>query len=401
MRLLPFEVELSGTARPALSLLAVLAGVGGVTRQAHADEAVRVDYLAPVGCPESGAFVDRVKERVPSARTASPEELAREVKIVVSEDEDGFAARLDFVDMHGETITRTLSGKTCDEVVTGIALVTALALEAQQGDAAPAAPLEGAETPGDVAPGEAKMPERAVPAVKPVEAPEPRARKSAPPRAKRRARPVPQWLYGTGIGGGNAWYVAPGTPLAFDAGFRVGHRLLTGSGRVGLRSWLSDARVGNRSASFLGFAGALEACPVAWPKESRVRIEPCLGTTLGVLEGSGDQTAELPVATSSRIFWADLRGIARLRLAVTERVELEAQGELGVPLRTHRFDLRAVLVLYEIEGQTAAEIAEITGLPRGTVASRLRRAREEFSEHVKRHAARQNFRAGRAGKERP
>jgi RNA polymerase sigma-70 factor (ECF subfamily) len=64
-------------------------------------------------------------------------------------------------------------------------------------------------------------------------------------------------------------------------------------------------------------------------------------------------------------------------------------------------DLRAVLVLYEIEGQTAAEIAEITGAARGTVASRLRRAREEFSEHGQRLSARQKFRAERAGKERP
>lgn len=64
-------------------------------------------------------------------------------------------------------------------------------------------------------------------------------------------------------------------------------------------------------------------------------------------------------------------------------------------------ELRAVLVLYEIEGQTAAEIAEITGLARGTVASRLRRARAEFSEHVKRLSARQRFRAERAAKERP
>jgi RNA polymerase sigma-70 factor (ECF subfamily) len=64
-------------------------------------------------------------------------------------------------------------------------------------------------------------------------------------------------------------------------------------------------------------------------------------------------------------------------------------------------ELRAVLVLYEIEGQTAAEIAEITGVARGTVASRLRRAREEFSEHVKRISAPQKFRAERAGKERP
>lgn len=41
-------------------------------------------------------------------------------------------------------------------------------------------------------------------------------------------------------------------------------------------------------------------------------------------------------------------------------------------------DLRAVFVLYELEELTMAEIADTLGLPRGTVASRLRRSRELF-----------------------
>lgn len=41
-------------------------------------------------------------------------------------------------------------------------------------------------------------------------------------------------------------------------------------------------------------------------------------------------------------------------------------------------DLREVFVLYEIEEMTMAEIAVALDLPPGTVASRLRRAREEF-----------------------
>jgi RNA polymerase sigma-70 factor, ECF subfamily len=41
-------------------------------------------------------------------------------------------------------------------------------------------------------------------------------------------------------------------------------------------------------------------------------------------------------------------------------------------------DLRAVFVLYELEDFTMAEIAQTLQLPPGTVASRLRRAREEF-----------------------
>ncbi len=47
-------------------------------------------------------------------------------------------------------------------------------------------------------------------------------------------------------------------------------------------------------------------------------------------------------------------------------------------------DFRAVLVLFEIEGLPAPEIAAALGIPLGTVASRLRRARAE----VERRAAR-------------
>jgi len=41
-------------------------------------------------------------------------------------------------------------------------------------------------------------------------------------------------------------------------------------------------------------------------------------------------------------------------------------------------DLRSVFVLFELEGMTSPEIATLTGLALGTVASRLRRAREQF-----------------------
>ena len=43
-------------------------------------------------------------------------------------------------------------------------------------------------------------------------------------------------------------------------------------------------------------------------------------------------------------------------------------------------ELRAVLVLFELEDLTAPEIAQLLELPVGTVASRLRRARQLFQE---------------------
>jgi RNA polymerase sigma-70 factor, ECF subfamily len=50
-------------------------------------------------------------------------------------------------------------------------------------------------------------------------------------------------------------------------------------------------------------------------------------------------------------------------------------------------ELKAVLVLFEIEGLTMAEIAEALEVPPGTVASRLRRARAELETRVERHRA--------------
>lgn len=45
---------------------------------------------------------------------------------------------------------------------------------------------------------------------------------------------------------------------------------------------------------------------------------------------------------------------------------------------------RTVFVLYELEEMTAQEIADVTNLPIGTVASRLRRAREQFQKTTRR-----------------
>jgi RNA polymerase sigma-70 factor, ECF subfamily len=60
-----------------------------------------------------------------------------------------------------------------------------------------------------------------------------------------------------------------------------------------------------------------------------------------------------------------------------------------------RFDERTVFVLFELEELSMAEIAEIIEIPPGTVASRLRRAREEFHAQAKRVRARLSFGGGK------
>jgi RNA polymerase sigma-70 factor, ECF subfamily len=51
-------------------------------------------------------------------------------------------------------------------------------------------------------------------------------------------------------------------------------------------------------------------------------------------------------------------------------------------------ELRAVFVLFELEELTSLEIAPLLGIPPGTVASRLRRARALFRDEVQRSSQR-------------
>ncbi len=69
----------------------------------------------------------------------------------------------------------------------------------------------------------------------------------------------------------------------------------------------------------------------------------------------------------------------------------QAKQILGGILDSMDEDIRTVFVLFELEGLSTVDIAELLGLPSGTVASRLRRAREEFA------AATRRFRAANGG----
>jgi RNA polymerase sigma-70 factor (ECF subfamily) len=64
-----------------------------------------------------------------------------------------------------------------------------------------------------------------------------------------------------------------------------------------------------------------------------------------------------------------------------------AREMLDAIVGTMPLELRVVFVLYEIDGLGTSEIAEVVGIPLGTVASRLRRARADFETRVARFEA--------------
>jgi len=61
----------------------------------------------------------------------------------------------------------------------------------------------------------------------------------------------------------------------------------------------------------------------------------------------------------------------------------EAQRQVQQALLALAPDLRAAVVLYDIEGQSYREIAEVLGVPEGTVKSRIHRGRQALREELR------------------
>jgi len=83
---------------------------------------------------------------------------------------------------------------------------------------------------------------------------------------------------------------------------------------------------------------------------------------------------------------SDLQQLATILVVPPDRVtmwEAEARDLLDRVLDKMPDDLRSVFVLFELEELTVDEVAALLGLPRGTVATRLRRARVVFQKQAK------------------
>ena len=75
-----------------------------------------------------------------------------------------------------------------------------------------------------------------------------------------------------------------------------------------------------------------------------------------------------------------------------------ARAVLDRALEAMPMDLRQVFVLFDLEELTTAEVSTVLHVPKGTVASRLRRAREVFRETVSRLTTPRSPQYGAGGK---
>jgi len=103
------------------------------------------------------------------------------------------------------------------------------------------------------------------------------------------------------------------------------------------------------------------------------------GTALRLAQSVRRRSAREPASDGSDLNASSLPGPDELADQKRARELLDRVLD-EIPL-----ELRTVFILFELEGLTSPEIAQIVGVPLGTVASRLRRGREKFRAIVERH----------------
>ena len=143
----------------------------------------------------------------------------------------------------------------------------------------------------------------------------------------------------------------------------VHHRMSTYDGRSKLTTWLFG--IGLRVAA-------------TTRRKLRRRRETALDETMEL------ETTEL----------RELDGAEAVERGVFER---DAQRRLNEALETLRPEQRALFVLYEVEQRPCSEIAELLGVPVGTVHSRLHAVRELFFAALARIEKRERARTGGRG----
>ena len=283
----------------------------------HAQESwVRIEYTAPPECPSEADFIEQVLIRARRARLAGPGDLAHTMKITVESQPGQSVARLEFIDTDSQRVKREVSGEECGEVVSGIALVTAIAIDAR-------AEKQGAQSPPDRA-----SSERATPSAQP-----PPAAVPVPSPRTEPARTGVRWDVGIGFLTTSA--VAPSLLYGLDAFVALSPRNAGWSARLTL-AYLEgpNLNVDRGEARFqLAFARA-EACPLALSPAAQLAFLPCAAFDAGVVAAAG---GGVPDPKSPTAFWSGASLIARIQLDLQDFLLFEVQGELGTPFTRERF----------------------------------------------------------------
>lgn len=280
-------------------------------RAQTAPEAIRLEYSAfAEDCPDADAFFERVRARTAVAR-ASEDESVRAFRVLVVPRGPAIEATLEVIAVDGTSSARSLSGSSCDEVVSAAALVAALAIEEHAVSVPAAEPSSGSTN-------------RARPTVRTrivAAAPEARVRFGVSAAFEIALGKTPDALFGAAVG----------IALRRESPGAIGGPAFRLSFAVAPSASVAN---GAETASFAWWTAALDGCPVSFALADGLFVEPCAVVEAGVLAGAGDRVAN---AVSELRPWVSAGASARASWRVVSGLGLELGAGFEVPFVRDRF----------------------------------------------------------------
>jgi hypothetical protein len=314
----------------------VVTAVVCLSAQAAAQlDKVRIEYRAPPECPDVDAFKDLVRSRVSANWEAAPGEFARRVVVDVSSVEGRYSATVALADEVGAQGAKTVSGAVCANVVDGIALATALAIEPRGKDGQEPSEAGPVTTPAADGPADTATALAAVPPPTGTTPQERRADPDSPPSSTAPegwrlsgVRLSARALLATGVGPAAAGGAALG--IVFEArGARLG---------VALQGWRTG-RIESQGvrARFERLSARLDGCPIVLALSKWATVEPCPFVELGVVAGEAFEDPPAVIrGNRGSAPWYAAGGLGRL-VGRFGRFVVELEGAAGGPLRRERF----------------------------------------------------------------
>ena len=337
----------------AIALL-LLTAMGFPSRASAESEHVRVQFSAPPSCPDGAAFMRALRQRTGRFQLASGAEPTRVFVATITQADASVSGRLEIQGPGTDVSRRKVSGTTCDEVMAALALMTALAIDPDA--RSPSTPSPGAPSPPALSPAPAAPTSATSSAASTVDRRDSNPSPTLPTHPQALPSPVAvespataasmpaseRWQWSAGVQGGVSLRMSPTTGLGgllFVEAAAPGAAVWGPVLRTGLFLNQSDVTVASGAgAEFQWAAAMVEGCPIRLVAlDARVALLPCLAFHLGVLRGQGQNLDQTEATTD---LWSALGPVARIRVAVSARLFVEAQGMLVFPLRRLTFDVQ-------------------------------------------------------------
>jgi hypothetical protein len=274
-------------------------------------EPVHVRYSAPAGCSSREAFVRELARRTSRVRVEETQSAGATFVVELADRTNGVVGQLRWLEPEGGETARAVSGTTCEEVVSALALIAAVLVDPESLTRSPTSPAPTVVSPRE------------------------RETWSFRPSFGAGAR------VSTATGPG--WSLGPNLELGLESerNGRRGPALRLSFER--LASPTESTRAGD--ADFTTTLGRLSLCPLRFPSSGALFAAPCAGFELGQLHAEGTRTSGPDDAS---LLWLAADPFVSVAYRPLRILSLELEAGAVFPLVRGRFIFAPTLPVFSI-----------------------------------------------------